>query len=219
MAATCWRSAASAAGASSSAWPGWAWCWPVLGRCCSAQAQPRRRRARRTPRWSNCAARSPPTPRPAPSFLVAACERLRGQGAQAVVLRINSPGGSPVQAGIVNDEIRRLKALHNKKVYAVVEEMCASGRLLHRGGGRRDLRRQGQHRRQHRRADGRLRLHRARWRSSASSAACSPPAQQGHARPLLAGQNEKQTRLRQGHDRPDPPAVHRRGQARAAARA
>jgi protease-4 len=48
-------------------------------------------------------------------------------GAQAVVLRINSPGGSPVQAGIVNDEIRRLKALHQKKVYAVVEEICASG--------------------------------------------------------------------------------------------
>jgi len=47
--------------------------------------------------------------------------------AQAVVLRINSPGGSPVQAGIINDEIRRLKALHKKKVYAVVEEMCASG--------------------------------------------------------------------------------------------
>jgi protease IV len=47
--------------------------------------------------------------------------------AQAVVLRINSPGGSPVQAGIVNDEIRRLKAIHKKKVYAVVEEVCASG--------------------------------------------------------------------------------------------
>lgn len=48
-------------------------------------------------------------------------------GAVAVVLRINSPGGSPVQSGLVNDEIRRLKALHDKKVYAVVEEMCASG--------------------------------------------------------------------------------------------
>lgn len=48
-------------------------------------------------------------------------------GAQAVVLRINSPGGSPVQAGIVHDEIRRLKALHGKKVYAVIEEACASG--------------------------------------------------------------------------------------------
>ncbi len=47
--------------------------------------------------------------------------------AQAIVLRINSPGGSPVQAGIINDEIRRLKKLHNKKVYAVVEDTCASG--------------------------------------------------------------------------------------------
>ena len=48
--------------------------------------------------------------------------------ALAIVLRINSPGGSPVQAGIINDEIRRLKKLHqNKKVYAVVEETCASG--------------------------------------------------------------------------------------------
>jgi protease-4 len=48
--------------------------------------------------------------------------------AKAIVLRINSPGGSPVQAGIINDEIRRLKKLHpTKKVYAVVEETCASG--------------------------------------------------------------------------------------------
>jgi protease-4 len=52
---------------------------------------------------------------------------FQDEGAQAVVLRFNSPGGSPVQAGIVNDEIRRLKALHGKPVYAVVEEMCASG--------------------------------------------------------------------------------------------
>lgn len=47
-------------------------------------------------------------------------------GAQAVVLRINSPGGSPVQAGLINDEIARLKALHKKKVYAICEELCAS---------------------------------------------------------------------------------------------
>jgi len=48
------------------------------------------------------------------------------KGAQAVVLLINSPGGSPVQAGIINDEIIRLKALHKKPLYAVVEETCAS---------------------------------------------------------------------------------------------
>lgn len=47
-------------------------------------------------------------------------------GSQAVVLLINSPGGSPVQAGIINDEILRLKAKHKKPVYAVVEETCAS---------------------------------------------------------------------------------------------
>jgi protease-4 len=48
------------------------------------------------------------------------------EGAQAVVLLINSPGGSPVQAGIINDEVIRLKAKYKKPVYAVVEETCAS---------------------------------------------------------------------------------------------
>ena len=48
------------------------------------------------------------------------------EGAKAVVLLINSPGGSPVQAGMMNDEIRRLKAKHKKPVYAVVGETCAS---------------------------------------------------------------------------------------------
>jgi len=45
-----------------------------------------------------------------------------------VILRINSPGGSPVQAGLVNDEIRRLRALHPEiPLHVVVEDMCASG--------------------------------------------------------------------------------------------
>ena len=48
------------------------------------------------------------------------------EGARAVVLLINSPGGSPVQAGIINDEIKRLKAKHHKPIYTVVEESCAS---------------------------------------------------------------------------------------------
>lgn len=51
---------------------------------------------------------------------------LEDDGAQALVLLINSPGGSPVQAGLINDEIRRLRALHKKPIYAVVEETCAS---------------------------------------------------------------------------------------------
>ena len=48
------------------------------------------------------------------------------EGSRAIVLLINSPGGSPVQAGIINDEVRRLKAKYEKPVYAVVEESCAS---------------------------------------------------------------------------------------------
>lgn len=48
------------------------------------------------------------------------------EGAKAIVLLINSPGGSPVQAGMMNDEILRLKAKYKKPVYAVVEESCAS---------------------------------------------------------------------------------------------
>ncbi len=45
-----------------------------------------------------------------------------------IILRVNSPGGSPVQAGLVNDEIRRQRALHPEiPLHVVVEDMCASG--------------------------------------------------------------------------------------------
>jgi len=47
---------------------------------------------------------------------------------QGVILRINSPGGSPVQAGYINDEIRRLRQKYpNIPLYAVVQDLCASG--------------------------------------------------------------------------------------------
>jgi protease-4 len=60
-------------------------------------------------------------------FIIAAAKAaFEDAGAQGVVLLINSPGGSPVQAGIVNDELKRLKAKHKKPLYAVVEESCAS---------------------------------------------------------------------------------------------
>ena len=67
------------------------------------------------------------TPASAERLVSALTEAFEDKSAQAIVLRINSPGGSPVQAGIVYDEVRRLKALHDKKVYAVVEEAAASG--------------------------------------------------------------------------------------------
>lgn len=55
-------------------------------------------------------------------------QAFENKDAAAVILRINSPGGSPVQAGYVNDEIQRLRGLHpDKKVYAVVTDICASG--------------------------------------------------------------------------------------------
>ena len=47
---------------------------------------------------------------------------------KGIILRINSPGGSPVQAGIINDEITRLRKKYPETpVYAVVEDICASG--------------------------------------------------------------------------------------------
>ena len=52
----------------------------------------------------------------------------RDRRTAGIVLRINSPGGSPVQAGIINDEITRLRGLHpDIPVIAVVEDICASG--------------------------------------------------------------------------------------------
>lgn len=49
-------------------------------------------------------------------------------GTSGVVLLINSPGGSPVQAGIINDEIRRLRGKYPEiPIHSVVEDVCASG--------------------------------------------------------------------------------------------
>ncbi|MDY6890994.1 MAG: signal peptide peptidase SppA [Pseudomonadota bacterium] len=53
---------------------------------------------------------------------------FKAERSRAVVLRINSPGGSPVQAGYVYDEIKRLRQLHpQKKLYAVISDIGASG--------------------------------------------------------------------------------------------
>ncbi len=66
----------------------------------------------------------------------ASAERINGalqsafedKGTAGIIMRINSPGGSPVQSGIVYDEIRRLRAKYpDIALYAVVEDMCASG--------------------------------------------------------------------------------------------
>jgi len=55
-------------------------------------------------------------------------EAFKDKNTQGIILRINSPGGSPVQAGYINDEIRRLRKLHpDIPLYAVVEDIAASG--------------------------------------------------------------------------------------------
>lgn len=53
---------------------------------------------------------------------------FENKSTQGIVLRANSPGGSPVQAGYINDEIRRLRAKYPKTpLYAVIGDVCASG--------------------------------------------------------------------------------------------
>lgn len=55
-------------------------------------------------------------------------EAFKHKNTRGVILRINSPGGSPVQAGYINDEIHRLRAQYpDIPFYAVVEDICASG--------------------------------------------------------------------------------------------
>ena len=53
---------------------------------------------------------------------------FQDKNTKGVILRINSPGGSPVQAGYINDEIRRLRAKYpGIPLYAVIGDICASG--------------------------------------------------------------------------------------------
>ena len=55
-------------------------------------------------------------------------DAFKANQAKALILRLNTPGGSPVQSGIINDEIRRLRATRpDFPVYAVVQDICASG--------------------------------------------------------------------------------------------
>lgn len=55
-------------------------------------------------------------------------EAFKDRNTKGVILRINSPGGSPVQAGQINDEIRRLRSKYPAiPLHVVVEDICASG--------------------------------------------------------------------------------------------
>ena len=55
-------------------------------------------------------------------------DAFKDKNTAGIILRINSPGGSPVQAGYIYDEIKRLRGKHpDTKVYAVITDICASG--------------------------------------------------------------------------------------------
>ena len=64
----------------------------------------------------------------AESLIPSLQDAFEDKNTKGVILRINSPGGSPVQAGQINDEIRRLRAKYPKiPLYVVVDDICASG--------------------------------------------------------------------------------------------
>jgi len=64
----------------------------------------------------------------ADSIVTALRDAFDDKNTKGIILRMNTPGGSPVQSGYINDEIYRLKKLHpDIKVYAVIADLCASG--------------------------------------------------------------------------------------------
>ena len=71
---------------------------------------------------------APDTQANADNVMAALRSAFESRESVGVILRINSPGGSPVQAGIIHDEIKRLRAQYPQKpLHVVVEEICASG--------------------------------------------------------------------------------------------
>jgi protease IV len=71
---------------------------------------------------------APGTDASAERVTVALQAAFKDKNTQGVVVRINSPGGSPVQAQNIYEEMRRLRKIHpTVPLYAVIEDLCASG--------------------------------------------------------------------------------------------
>jgi protease-4 len=71
---------------------------------------------------------APDSPAGADFLIPSLQDAFKDKNTQGVILRINSPGGSPVQAGQINDEIRRLRAQYPQiPLHVVVDDICASG--------------------------------------------------------------------------------------------
>ncbi len=54
-------------------------------------------------------------------------EAFNDSNSKGIILRLNSPGGSPVQSSQIYNGILRLKKQHNKKLYVVIDDICTSG--------------------------------------------------------------------------------------------
>ena len=64
----------------------------------------------------------------ADSIITALRDAFENENSTGVILRINSPGGSPVQSGYIYDEMLRLRKAHpDTPLYAVITDICASG--------------------------------------------------------------------------------------------
>ncbi|MCC7121432.1 MAG: S49 family peptidase [Gammaproteobacteria bacterium] len=71
---------------------------------------------------------APDTQASADAIVTGLREAFEDKRTRGVILRINSPGGSPVQSGYINDEIHRLRTKYPKvPIYAVLQDICASG--------------------------------------------------------------------------------------------
>ena len=71
---------------------------------------------------------APGTESSAERVMLALQSAFKDKSTQGVVLRINSPGGSPVQSQMIFDEVKRLRQKYPEiPLYAVVEDLCASG--------------------------------------------------------------------------------------------
>ena len=70
---------------------------------------------------------APGSPASADAIMQGLSDAFKDKRTQGVILRINSPGGSPVQSGYINNEIKRLRAKYPKiPLYAMMEDVCAS---------------------------------------------------------------------------------------------
>lgn len=62
------------------------------------------------------------------NIVMALRDAFKDKNTTGIILRINSPGGTPVQAGYIYDEIIRLREKYpDTPLYAVISDMCASG--------------------------------------------------------------------------------------------